>query len=572
MLTLSASKKYFKMLFLLIALSACDYFKDENKKLAGNINAGGTLTIAHSIIDVKTLPMQATDLQSSFVISLLYDRLFKLSDKSNKAIPYLVDNYVITNDGKKYTFELKKGVYFQDDPCYPNGRGKELSAADVKYTIELLCTQSPDNFNFEYTLQNLIVGANAFYENSTKKIEQELSGLKIIDKYKFSIEIENATTKLLHVLSSSALSIISKEAYEKYGNKNINGTGPFIMDKKFTTLKSIFVKNQNYFLKDSLGNKLPYIDSVVLIRNNDMNARFKEFKSGKADLVTSIPAKDIKTIIEEEIQFFENADEKAKFFVDFEPEYSTRVLLLNLNNEPFKNKLVRKALNYALDKDKILEIFGTGLSAGAANSSFVPPIMVKMAYNLPDNTNYKFNLALAKKYLAEAGYPDGKGLPPINLIVPQQDDGVKLALELQKQWLQNLNVKMAFEIVDFSKNIEMYINSGKYEMSDFFWIADYPSPESFLNLFYADAAKQRKNWMSYFNADYNFYFDKAIRSNQTDSMMHYFNAAENILMDDAPVIFLYYGSNFKLVNSRITQLETSPLGYYDLTRVIIKRP
>jgi oligopeptide transport system substrate-binding protein len=562
---------YFLLASSLLFFTQCQFQNDHKRSTNGNINIGGTLTFVKGNVAITTLPMAANDEESSFIITQIYDRLFRIKSESNQAIPYLVNNYLITNNGKLYTFELKKGVYFQDDDCYKDGKGKELTATDVKFTIELLCTKNENNHNFDYTLRNLIVGANAFYENSNKQIQQELSGLKILDKYKFSIEIENATSKLLQVLSSHALSIISKESYAKYGVNLAKGSGAFKFDKSSTKAKTVLLRNESYFLKDSLGNSLPYIDSIVILRNDNIGERFRLFKAGKADIVTTIPPRDIKSIIENEIHFFENKEEKAKYIVDFDPDFSTRIILLNLSKKPFDNKLLRKAINYGIDKEKILEVTGTGLSAGAAHTSFVPPIMSKMGYALPENTNYKYNLTLAKQYLSEAGYPDGKGLPSLNLIIPPQDDAVKLGLELQKQLQQNLNIKIEFEIVDLNKNIELVINKGAYQMSNFFWIADYPSPESFLNLFYNDKMNQRFNYTNYNNDHFNHYYEKAINANNLDSMMYYFNQSENILMDDAPMILLYYGSSFRLMKSRVTNLGSPTLGYYDLSKVILEK-
>jgi oligopeptide transport system substrate-binding protein len=571
--TLFTRNVFLSITCFLIFLISCDLTKSykEDRRENGNTLQGGTITFIRSQFNITTLPMAANDEESSFIITQIYDRLFKIKSNSNQAIPYLVDKYVITNDGKTYTFELKKGVFFQDDDCYQKGKGKELTSKDVKFTIELICTKNENNFNFDYTLRNLIVGANEFYANSDKKFEQELSGLKIIDKYKFSIDIENSTSKLLQILSSHALSIISKEAYLKYGRNLANGTGAFRIAKSSSKSKTVLIRNANYFYKDSLGNRLPYIDTAIVLRNDNINERLRLFKIGKADIVTTIPAKDIKHIIEDDIQFFENTNEKAKFIVDFDPEFSTRVLLLNLNRKPFDNKLIRKAINYGIDKEKILEVTGTGLSAGAAYASFVPPVMSIMGYTLPENANYKFNLALAKKYLNEAGYPNGKNLPALHLIIPQHDDAIKMALEIQKQLLQHLNIKLEFEIMDLNKNIELVINQGNYQMSNFYWIADYPSPESFLNLFYYDEAQKTSNYANYNNPNYNHYFEKAIKSNNVDSMMHYFNSAETILMDDAPMVFLYYGSNFRLMNNRVLHLENPLLRNYDLSKVMIRQ-
>ncbi len=541
--------------------------KQVNSESKNTLNQyGGKLTFIKGNIKITTLPMAASDEESSFVIWQIYDRLFKLKSNSNIAIPHLVEHYVVTNDGKTYTFELKKNVYFQDDPCYPNGKGKELTAKDVKYTIELLCTKSIHNHNFDYTLRDLIVGANDFYNNSDKKIEQDLSGLKIIDTYKFSIDIETASPKLLHVLSSHAMSILSKEAYMKYGINIKNGTGAFKLAPIAQKKKTLLVKNPNYFMRDSLGYRLPYLDTVEVLRIDNMDERLKLFKKGSADIVTNIAPNQIKQIIEEEIRFFENTDEKAKFLVDFDPDLSTRLFLLNLDKKPYNNKALRKALNYGIDKEKILTVTGSELSSGAAYSSFVPPVMSKMGYILPDNISYKYNLTLAKKYLVEAGYPDGKNLPALHLIIPQQEDAIKLTLEIQKQLLQNLNVKLEFEILDANKNLELVINKGDYEMINFYWIADYPSPESFLSLFY-NQNKTSSNIVNYNNENYNTYFNKAIQANNLDSSMHYFNAAENVLMDDVPMILLYYGASFRLMQNRISDFENPILGNYDLSKV-----
>jgi oligopeptide transport system substrate-binding protein len=561
---------YFSFLFAaLLLVVSCD--KSQVSGLGKDNPFGGTLTLVRANVQITTLPMATNDDESSFIIDQIYDRLFKTKDNSNDIVPHLVNNYVVTNEGRTYTFELRKGVYFRDDPCYPNGKGKELSSQDVKFTLELLCTKSPINKSFEYTLKDLIVGANDYYNKSDKNNQQELSGLKIIDKYKFSVELEHPTTKFLQILSSYALSIISKEAFIKYGVNNSNGTGPFILDKKINKGKTILTKNPNYFLMDTLGHKLPYIDSVIIIRTNKIEDGLTLFKKGVADVVVNVPAKDIKQIIENEIQFFENKEEKAKYKVDFEANLSTRILLFNVTKAPLDNKLVRKALNYALDKDKILQLSGTALSAGPAYSSFVPPVMAKMGYIAPDNMNYKYNLSLAKKYLAEAGYPEGKNFPTINLVIPSQEDALKLALEIQKQLLQNLSIKLSFEIVNDYSKFESLIYKGDYQIVNFFWIADYPSPESFLNLFYYDDLHNEHNFGNYNNTTFNTYFYKAKKSSNLDSMMYYFSNAESVLMDDVPMQLLYYGSSFRLMKTRVLNFESPPLGSIDLSKVKISK-
>ncbi len=559
-------KVYYLSVLILLLLVQCGQEQPEKNNQNDLSQTGGKLTFIKGNIKITTLPMAASDEESSFVIWQIYDRLFKLKSNSNSAIPHLVQNYVVTNDGKTYTFELKKGVYFQDDPCYPNGKGKELTSKDVKFTVELLCTKSQNNHNFDYTLRDLIAGANDFYDNSNKKIEQELSGLKIIDKYKFSIDIESSTPKLLQILASHALSIISKEAYTKYGVNIKNGTGAFKLDPSSKKKRTVLVKNTNYFMRDSSGAKLPYLDTIEVLRIDDMNERLKLFKRGAADIVTNIAPNEIKQIIEEEIKFFENTKDKAKYIVDFDPDHSTRLFLFNLNKKPYNNKAFRKALNYGLDKEKILALTGIELTSGAAYNSFVPPVMSNMGYIRPENISYKYNLTLAKKYLADAGYPDGKNLAPLHLIIPQQEDAIKLAIEIQKQLLQKLNIKMEFEILDANKNLELVINNGDYEMINFYWIADFLSPESFLNLFY-NKNNNTSNIGNYNNVNYNLYFNKAIEANNFDSTMHYFNAAENILMDDIPMIMLYYGSSFRLMQNRISNLENPILGTYDLSKV-----
>ncbi|MCH7733309.1 MAG: ABC transporter substrate-binding protein [Candidatus Marinimicrobia bacterium] len=308
---------------LSIVLSACTQPESKvevKKRIAkGNRAYGGTFKLNENEECQTLFPYSIIDAVSSRIVAQIYEGLVKKSSKDLSIKPSIAESWEIDTTGTIYTFKLKKGIYFHDDPCFPNGKGREVTAQDFKFSFEMLCTQkindSIENVMFAQTLKNRVLGANKFYEASKKgKPNFDLEGVKVIDDYTLQITLSKPNMSFIYILAYPEVSVIPREGLEKYGEMLTIGTGPFVFfdwyeeDNKETGESEEFLvltRNENYHGYDTLGNQLPYLDTIFTSFINSQKRELKMFQEKKLDIVLGIPAESIRDIVEQQIAYFE---------------------------------------------------------------------------------------------------------------------------------------------------------------------------------------------------------------------------------------------------------------------------
>ena len=162
-------KSFFFILSVAVLLSSCSNSTggDGTERVAkGDKVYGGTLRVNETEQFLTLYPASITDIGSAHIANQIYEGLVKFNPKDLSVIPSLAEKWEIDAAGTTYTFHLKKGVMFQDNECFPDGKGREVKSSDFKYIFELLCTDSKDNSNFAATFKDRVVGANKFFEAS----------------------------------------------------------------------------------------------------------------------------------------------------------------------------------------------------------------------------------------------------------------------------------------------------------------------------------------------------------------------------------------------------------------------
>ena len=558
-------------IFSLMILASCGGDKTNHQNQSETTEAkggrvyGGCLRVAE-IDSYQTLnPSSISEVISDFIATQIYDGLVRLNNATLKPEPAIAEKWEIDPSGTKYTFHLKKGVRFQDDACFANGSGRELKASDVRYSFELLCKNTPDNVAFAGTLKDRVKGANAYYEG-----KGELEGVKVIDDYTIEITLEHPSTVFLQILAEPLCGIIAKEAVDKYGKDISTGAGAFIFDKARSNKDVIVLhKNPTYYGTDSLGNKLPFLDSVMVYMIPSKEKQLAMFKEGNLDMIISLPSQSIKEMVETQIKDFQN--HPPKYLLDNSAEMATQYYTFNVTRPPFDNPKVRKAFNLAINRKKIVEDILNNQAFGPATNGFTPPTFP--GYDITKIKGYDYDVAEAKKLLAEAGYPNGRAFPSVKIIL--NSGGARhsnVVVEVQKQLFENLNVNVDFEVIPSAKKIEM-ASLGKFDIAREAWSADYPSPESFLSVFYGatvpkdPSQKSFPNTARYKNPQYDKYFVMGRDAINRDSSFAYFMKAEQILMNDAPAMILWYDGNYKLTRYSVKNANANPMRYRNLSDV-----
>lgn len=538
---------------------------------------GGTFRLSHNDYIKTIYPPAAIDIYSSSISSQVFEGLVKLSVRDLSIIPSLAERWEVDSSGTVYTFYLKKGVKFHDDPCFPNGKGREFNASDVKFTLENLCRQNPDNVLFDITLKGKLLGADKYFDASAegKAPPFELEGISIIDDYTVRLTLNTANSTFLYVLSMPALGILPREGVEKYGSKVMVGTGPFKIpaNENISGDHFMLVKNTGYHRVDTLGNKLPFIDTVRFSVLSSKKAELEEFRNGNTDVVIGLPSESVKEIVEEQITEFES--KQGKYVLDRSSEISTEYYSFILNKKIFRDKRIRQAFNYAIDRNVIVEEILKGEAFGPGEFGITPPAI--KGYDVSRIKGYNYDVPKARQLMAEAGFPDGKGFPSLKLEL--NSGGLRntnIAIEIQKQLMKNIGVKLELEIVPFNEKLE----DESYGRADIFrsaWIADYPHPENFLFLFYGKTvpasadAPSNFNVSRYINPKFDELYEKGLKMPIQDSAYKYFAEAEQLLMDDAVVMVLFYGESYVLLNANVKNYFSNPINFKDLSEVYFKK-
>lgn len=525
---------------------------------------GGTFVMAENVEIGSVFPHSITSQVEGLVASQIHEGLVKLNPLTLEAVPGISEKWDFSADGKTITFHLKKGVHFQDDKCYKDGKGPEITSKDVKYTFELLATKSDANYQFETLLKDRLVGANEFHE----KKSTTLSGLKVIDDYTFSMELMHPGLSFLKLLANPAAALLNETAVKTYGKELKNGAGPFMYDSSSTKEKIVLVKNTHYYGIDSAGCALPYLDSVI-VKILPIEEGLLSFENQSIDLINTLPSLRVKEVVEKHIKEF--ISHPPKSMLQREPEMISQFYIFNTKQTPFDNVKVRKAINYAIDKEKLVDNVLQGQAIGAAIYGITPGTF--SGYDIKKIQGYQFDVKKAKQLLTEAGYPNGIGFPEVRVLVNAGNSrNSSVAVEIQKQLKENLNINVNFESLPNVQKYELQMH-GKSDLYRDGWVADYASPESFLNLFVGDAVPADLSKISFPNTSryqnplYDTYFKRGRDANSKDSSYFYFMKAEQLLVDDAPLIPLWYEGSYRLMSSKIKGLHLNAMRYYDLAKV-----
>ena len=388
------------------------------------------------------------------------------------------------------------------------------------------------------------------------------------------MSIPNAS--FLNILALPAASIFPVEAIESYGYDMTIGTGPFTLTKKIGNQddKITLIKNPNYHGKDSSGNQLPFLDTVEIAILSSKKAQIEAFKNEELDVVVGLPSGSIKEIVEDQIADFRNFP--PMYILDRSPEMNTQYYSFNLSKDIFKDKRVRQALNYAIDRDRIVEEVLKGEAFGPGKNGITPPSF--KGYNVSKITGYDYDPEKAQQLLADAGYPNGNGFPSLKLKLNSGGaKNIRVASEIQKQWMVNLGITIEVDIISMAQKLEDERN-GNGDIFRTAWIADYPDPVSFLTIFYGKNVPKNidepsfPNTSRYLSNTYDKLYEEALKIEDKTARYQKLLEAEQVLINDAALLVLYYGESYVLIQSDVRNFYNNPMSYKDFSKIYFKMP
>jgi oligopeptide transport system substrate-binding protein len=558
-------------IFLLALVSACGGGSETQKEAIGGKMYGGEFRFM-SVEKVNNLfPLSTIDVYAQRINSQIFEPLLKIDMETMNVVPAVAESYKVSEDAKTFTFQIRKGVFFHEDDCL-NGGTREVTAQDVKFTLEMACSGLPEN-QISYLLVNRIVGAADFYSKTKKAlVKTGVSGIKVINDYSLEIKLTEPFVGFDRILSHTNLSVFPKEAYEKYGkdiSKHPVGTGPFMlekMDDQGITLK----RNSGYWKKDELGNQLPFLDKVVMTYVQDKKSELMAFRNKTIDLVLEIPVEEIENVFGtlEEAQEGKNVKHKV------ESESSMNINYVAFANESpeFSDMRVRKAFNLAVNTTEIVDKYLLG-EGWAVKNGFVPRMDNYPSEQVKGN---KTNIDQAKALLAQAGYPNGKNFPVLDFYVNalEGSSAHKMSVAIAEQIKQGLNIDLKIKLCSLEER-DQAITAGKAKIWRSGWVADYPDPENFLSLFYGGNLTEASSAINAFrfkNAEFDVLYEKASKEINQEKRNALLVKCDQIVIDQAAVMPILTKDFLIIVNARIRDLKTNSMESLDFSTIYIKEP
>ena len=480
----------------------------------------------------------------------LYNTLIEI-DSNMQMQPSLATHWNISEDNLVFTFILRNDVFFTDDACFTNGKGRKLTAHDVEYSFKRIIdksTASPGAWIFNNRVDSV-------------------NGFTAINDTTFQLKLISPFQSILGILSMQYCSIIPKEAVEKYKTdfrRHPVGTGPFSFVAWEEGQALILKKNENYFEKDAEGRSLPYLDGIKVSFYDSKATEFLEFQQNRLDFIDDIDPSfkdevltktgNLKKTWLDKIELHKHPYLNIEYLgilVDGENEL--------VKNSPLRFQKIRQAINYGFNRKKMMLYLRNSIGI-AAESGFVPAGLP--SFDSVAVPGYHYDIDKAKQLLAEAGYPNGKNLPEIKLLtIPIYGDlGTYIANELLQ-----VGIKVQVEVIQKSLLMEQTSKS----QAPFFrgsWIADYPDAENYLGVFYGKNPAP-PNYTRYKNADFDLLYEKAL-SEKNDSLRYkLYQQMDRIIISDAPVVPLWYDMAIHLVHLNIQNFYPNSLNLLELRRV-----
>lgn len=535
----------FPVLLSLLCLACSPKGRNSDKMIFHYNESGGIQTLD---------PAYSSGQAVIWACNQLYNGLVELDD-SMRIVPSIAKSWTISEDGRIYTFTLRSDVTFHNTDFFPFEGKRYVKAADFVYS-------------FGRILDGEVASPGAWVFQKVKRDADGRPCFEALDDTTFQITLSEPFPPFLGILTMKYCSVVPHEVVEHYGKDFRNhpvGTGPFKFQLWQEGVKMVLRKNPDYFERDEQGTPLPYLDAVAISFIVDKQSVFMEFMKGSIDFMSGVEACYKDALLTKEGQL--NPEYKDQITLLTGPYLNTEYLGFMLQDKgdgnPLLNKKIRQAINYGFDREKMMKFLRNNVGY-AGTAGFIP--MGMAAFDAERVKGYDYNPKKAAALLAEAGYPNGKGLPPISVAVSA--NYADLCQYIQHE-LSQIGIDLRLDITQGAQQREMMRN---YQLPFFrgSWICDYPDAENYLALFYSKNLQPvGSNYTHYVNKAFDKLYEASQRCTDEARRNEYYIRMDSLLMEDAPVVVLYYDKVVRFTRKEVTGMGINPINMLDLRRVQI---
>ena len=509
-----------------------------NEALGEKPVSGGTYRRPLEFMPKTLDPALATDIYSVTVIQQLFDGLVQF-DKDLNIIPAIAKSWKISHDGLIYTFYLREGVKFHN--------GKEVTAKDFVYSFTRII--DPETKSPAANFLDRVLGFKEFQEGKADKVK----GLNATGKYIFEIKLSEPYSPFLSILGMNKFKVLPKEEVEKLGidfGEYPVGTGPF----KFVSIKEgeeiVLEANSDYF------EGRPHLDKIIfkIFRGSPLETIFRNFVEGTLE-ETPIPFKE-----------FRDPSKLKNFYIVRKPILSLRFYGMQIKTKPFDNKKVRQAINFAINKEQIDKEAFQGMDH--ITDRIIP---IGMPGSSPARVLYPYNPKRAAELLAEAGFPEGRGIPPLEFWSASKAEMNQRELEVVRSNLAKTGINLQIRYETNWKKFEEAMILYKTPMFRYAWYADIPDPDNFLGILFH--SKSKYNFMGYHRAEVDKILDAAKKEVNVLKRVDLYRKAEEMIMEDAVIVPTINHIFQQAFQPNVRGIEVNALGgpYIPMKKIWLKK-
>jgi peptide/nickel transport system substrate-binding protein len=458
-------------------------------------------------------PPIPTDNPSIWTMLNVYDQLTRVAPGSQSVEPGLAESWESSDDSLTWTFNIREAAF-------PNGT--LVTSEDVVFSLERIVESPTWGFLFE-----------------------SIASITATDERTVTIELEHALAPLLADLSLYGASIVPKQAVEEQGDEFFNtpyGTGPFYVTDWAKGDRINLQKNPNYW---EVGK--PYLDELEFLIVPDDTTRVIMLEAGEVDIASDVPFNQIETL-------------RQRDGIEVQTDTLSRVdyIALNHTQEPFDDVNVRKAINYAVNKEQIIEtvLFG---NAEVANS-----LLPQMLYWNEGAEPYAYDPEQARAYLADSKVPDGF---ETELIISAGNSVQQQYATIVQQNLSEIGIEVSINQLDELTLYNDYFQNFEYEMLAQYHTTDIPDPDSIVNYALNYAGGTGAIWTGYDNPEIVELTEAAAITEDAAEREEMYRQIQQMSLDDAQVLFLYFPTSRTALWDWVHGFAVQPTGNYRMWEV-----
>ena len=517
-------------------------------------------------------PADSGDVISAAMCSRVYEGLLEYAylDRPYHAEPRLAEAMPeVSADGFTYTFHIKKGVYFSDDPCFPGGKGRELTADDFVYAFTRVLDPKIESTG-DWIFVNHVAGAKEWVEKGDAKAK--IPGFVAVDRYTLQIKLRQPYPQLIWVLTMTYAFAIPHEAVEHYGvefRSHPVGTGPYLLKDWRFNYRVEFVRNPKFSgqtypttgepgdreagLLDDAGKPLPLLDRIVDYEIQEFYTVWQMFLGGQ--LATTGISKDyFEKVINPQLEL-SDALKKRGIRLYKTPEMSLWYIAFNMKDplvgaspDPVINeqhKKLRQAFALAIDTETYCTVIRNNRDTPA--NTILPP---GVAGHTETPYPYRFNRSSAKQLLAEAGYPEGRDAKGHQLRLTMISSGAGSTESRQQgeffaEQLRAIGVELISQQLSFAEYLRRE-HDGETQLIYAGWIIDYPDGQNFMQLLYGPNKTPGVNFCNYQNPDFDRLYERILTMQDSPERSALYEKMSNMAIEDCPWALMTYSLAYGL--------------------------